>query len=200
MDHALVEESVFQSATPDTPIGSGPRSYRRPQIIHVCADLAHRGFECVNRPGFTRHAFLAHKFRRSWVVMNVERYTEEFRIEAINQVTDWGHPVAEVASRLGVISHSLYQWIRRYRVPEGDCHAADDQVAGLGRLKDDLSQVTEEHDKKMGAAYFTKASEAGTRLLKNSMLTTLRTDRARRWRFIQVVVNLGYVIPTRQAA
>ena len=50
--------------------------------------------------------------------MSAKRYTEEFRIEAVKQVTDRGHPVAEVASRLGVTSYSLYQWIRRYRVPE----------------------------------------------------------------------------------
>jgi transposase len=49
--------------------------------------------------------------------MSGKRYTEEFRLEAVKQVTDRGHPVAEVASRLGVTSHSLYQWIRRYRVP-----------------------------------------------------------------------------------
>ncbi len=36
--------------------------------------------------------------------MSAKRYTEEFRIEAVKQVTDRGHPVAEVASRLGVTS------------------------------------------------------------------------------------------------
>ncbi len=37
-----------------------------------------------------------------------QRVTEEFKIEAVKQVTDRGHLVAEVAVRLGVSSHSLY--------------------------------------------------------------------------------------------
>jgi len=46
-----------------------------------------------------------------------QRFTEEFKIEAVKQVTDRGHPVAEVAVRLGVSAHSLYTWIKRYGVP-----------------------------------------------------------------------------------
>jgi transposase len=30
------------------------------------------------------------------------RFTEEFKVEAVRQVTERGHPVAEVAARLGV--------------------------------------------------------------------------------------------------
>jgi transposase len=41
--------------------------------------------------------------------MRGKRYTEEFKIEAVKQVTERGHPVAEVASRLGVTTHSLYK-------------------------------------------------------------------------------------------
>jgi len=40
--------------------------------------------------------------------MSANRYTEEFRMEAVKPVTDRGDPVAEVASRLGVTTHSLY--------------------------------------------------------------------------------------------
>jgi len=39
-----------------------------------------------------------------------KRYPEEFKIEAVNQVVERGHNVAEVASRLGMTSHSLYAW------------------------------------------------------------------------------------------
>ena len=42
-----------------------------------------------------------------------KRYTEEFRREAVRQIREHGHPVAEVAERLGVSTHSLYQWIKR---------------------------------------------------------------------------------------
>ena len=34
--------------------------------------------------------------------MSGKRYTEEFKIAAVKQVTDRGHPAAEVAERLGV--------------------------------------------------------------------------------------------------
>jgi transposase len=42
--------------------------------------------------------------------MSSKRYPEEFRIEAVKQVTERGHSVAEVASRIGVSQHSLYEW------------------------------------------------------------------------------------------
>ncbi len=59
------------------------------------------------RPGVTGH-FLADKLRPSSGVMSVKRYTEEFRIDTVKQVADRGHPVPEVASRLGVTIQSLY--------------------------------------------------------------------------------------------
>jgi transposase len=42
------------------------------------------------------------------VNMSKKRYTEEFKIEAVRQVVERGHSVAEVASRLGMTTHSLY--------------------------------------------------------------------------------------------
>ena len=36
-------------------------------------------------------------------------FPEEFKIEAVKQVTERGYPAANVASRLGVSAHSLYQ-------------------------------------------------------------------------------------------
>ena len=35
--------------------------------------------------------------------MSNQRYPEEFKIEAVRQVTERGHSVAEVSSRLGTI-------------------------------------------------------------------------------------------------
>jgi transposase len=49
--------------------------------------------------------------------MGAKPYTEKFRIKAVKQLADRRHPVAEVASRLGMTGHSLRQWVRRYRVP-----------------------------------------------------------------------------------
>lgn len=46
--------------------------------------------------------------------MSSKRYTEEFKAEAVKQVTDRGHSVADVAGRLGVSIHSLYAWRKQY--------------------------------------------------------------------------------------
>ncbi|RMR26254.1 Conjugal transfer protein [Pseudomonas savastanoi pv. glycinea] len=46
--------------------------------------------------------------------MSNPRYPEEFKIQAVNQVTEKKLPVADVAARLGVSTHSLYAWIKRY--------------------------------------------------------------------------------------
>jgi len=46
--------------------------------------------------------------------MSGKRYTGEFKIEAVRQVTDRGYPVKEVAERLGVTTHSLYAWLKKF--------------------------------------------------------------------------------------
>ena len=62
-----------------------------------------------------------------------QRFTEEFKIEAVKQVTDRGHPVAEVAVRLGVSAHSLYTWIKRYSVPAEQRAERDSQADEIRR-------------------------------------------------------------------
>lgn len=42
--------------------------------------------------------------------MSGKRYTDEFKIEAVRQMTEGGYPVKEVAQRLGVTTKSLYDW------------------------------------------------------------------------------------------
>ncbi len=46
--------------------------------------------------------------------MNGKRYPEEFKIEAVKQVTVTDHSMADVAQRLGATTHSPYAWIKRY--------------------------------------------------------------------------------------
>ena len=42
------------------------------------------------------------------------RYPEEFKIEAVKQVTDRGYKIGEVAKRLGVTPKSMRDWIKKY--------------------------------------------------------------------------------------
>jgi len=91
--------------------------------------------------------------------MSSKRYTEEFKIEAVKQITERGYSVQEVAARLGVTTHSLYAWRKKYG--HGPQHATqmDDQQAEIKRLKAELRRVTEERDiLKKATAYFAKES------------------------------------------
>jgi transposase len=63
--------------------------------------------------------------------MSNPRYPEEFKIQAVNQVTEKKLPVAEVAARLGVSAHSLYAWIKRYSKPQAERQQDNDQHAEL---------------------------------------------------------------------
>ena len=91
--------------------------------------------------------------------MSGKRYPEEFKIEAVQQVTERGHAVADVAARIGVSVFSLYDWIKRYSVPEAERIEQQGQNAEIRRLKAELKRVTEERDiLKKAAAYFAKES------------------------------------------
>lgn len=87
--------------------------------------------------------------------MTSKRYTEEFKIEAVKQVTDRGYSVAEVAERLGTTSHSLYAWMKRYGEQSPQQANRSDDQAEIAKLKAELRRVTEERDiLKKAAAYF----------------------------------------------
>lgn len=91
--------------------------------------------------------------------MSSRRYPEEFKIEAVKQITEKRYSVAEVSSRLGVSQHSLYEWIKRYSLPEAERSEVQSQQAELRRLRAELKRVTEERDiLKKAAAYFAKES------------------------------------------
>ena len=91
--------------------------------------------------------------------MSGKRYTDEFKIAAVKQVTERGHPAREVADRLGVSIHSMYSWIKRYDVSDEERVASDEQADEVRRLKAELKRVTDERDiLKKAAAYFAKLS------------------------------------------
>jgi len=49
--------------------------------------------------------------------MKGKRYTDEFKKEAVKQVTDRGYSVSDVAKRLGTTTHRLYLWLKKYGDP-----------------------------------------------------------------------------------
>lgn len=92
--------------------------------------------------------------------MSRVRYTEEFKIEAVKQVVDRGHRVADVATRLGISSHSLYQWIKLYSKPAEERQQDADLQSENRRLKAELKRVSEERDiLKKATAYFARESD-----------------------------------------
>ena len=66
--------------------------------------------------------------------MSNPRYPEEFKIQAVNQVTAKKLHVADVAARLGVST----AWIKRYSKPQVERQQDDDQHAELRRLRAEL--------------------------------------------------------------
>lgn len=91
--------------------------------------------------------------------MSSKRYTEQFKVEAVKQVTERGFPVAQVAARLGVTTHSLYAWLKRYGESAIEHQVQRDQAAEFKRVQAELRRVTEERDiLKKAAAYFAKVS------------------------------------------
>lgn len=88
--------------------------------------------------------------------MGKANFTEEFKTDAIKQITERGYSVAEVSQRLGVSTHSLYGWIKRYSASPGMV-AKGDQSSEIRRLKQELVRVTEERDiLKKATAYFAR--------------------------------------------
>lgn len=91
--------------------------------------------------------------------MSKQRYPEEFKAEAVKQITERGHKVADVSARLGVSQHSLYEWIKARRTPPVERQAQLSQADELRRLMAELKRVTEERDiLKKAAAYCAKQS------------------------------------------
>ena len=87
--------------------------------------------------------------------MGKANFSDDFKRDAVLQITERGYPVAEVSQRLGVSQHSLYEWKRKFSKPSDS--SDDDQAAEIRRLKQELVRVTEERDiLKKATAYFAK--------------------------------------------
>ncbi len=92
--------------------------------------------------------------------MSSKWYPDEFKIEAVKQVVDGGHSVADVASRLGMTTHSLYTWIKKFGPDSREHITKTDEQAEIRRLKKELKRTTEERDLlKKAAVYFANQPE-----------------------------------------
>ena len=81
------------------------------------------------------------------------RYSDEFKIDAVAQVTERGYSVKDVAERLGVSTKSLYTWMAQFSRPQRQTG----QETEVRRLKKELARVTEERDiLKKATAYFAR--------------------------------------------
>ncbi len=93
--------------------------------------------------------------------MSSRRYSEEFKIEAVKQVTERGHSVSDVSKRLGVTTNSLYAWISASRGSKNtSASGSTDAIRRENvRLKSELKRVEEERDiLKKAAAYIARES------------------------------------------
>lgn len=77
--------------------------------------------------------------------MGNARSSDEFKRDAVRQMTDRGYPVAEVSQRLGVSQHSFYELRKKFSKPATGS-GEDDQAAEVRRLKRELARVTERVD------------------------------------------------------
>ncbi len=78
--------------------------------------------------------------------MSANKFTDEFKRDAVAQVEDRGYPVREVSERLGVSTKSSYTWQKQFSRPARVIHEVDAQADEIRWLKRDLLRVTEERD------------------------------------------------------
>ncbi|WP_462173390.1 IS3 family transposase [Pseudoalteromonas xiamenensis] len=78
--------------------------------------------------------------------MSGKRYPEEFKIEAVKQVVDRGHSIADVAKRLDITTHSLYAWVKKYGPDNKQYNDLSEARAEIKRLQKELKRATEERD------------------------------------------------------
>ncbi|MBD8010677.1 MULTISPECIES: IS3 family transposase [Acinetobacter] len=80
--------------------------------------------------------------------MSGQRYTPEFKDEAIKLITERGYSVTDVAERLGVSQHSIYKWLKAIQPLRNnpDEHELLEAKKEILRLKSQLRQTEEERD------------------------------------------------------
>ena len=86
--------------------------------------------------------------------MGKGNFSDEFKRDAVRQITERGYRITEVSQRLGVSQHSLYAWKRKFSKAGSDDDGKDAQIR---QLKRELARVTEERDiLNKATAYFAR--------------------------------------------
>ena len=79
--------------------------------------------------------------------MSSNKFSDEFKRDAVTQITERGYPVREVSERLGVSPYSLYAWKKKFaKATSGE----SEKDAEIRRLKKELARVSEERDTSAG--------------------------------------------------
>lgn len=77
--------------------------------------------------------------------MRKPKFSDDFKRDAVHQISVWGYPVREVSESLGVSTHSLYKWMKMYARAASQAASVDHEVENR-RLKRELARMTEERD------------------------------------------------------
>jgi len=77
--------------------------------------------------------------------MGKPKFSDDFKQDAVHQITVRGYPVREVSERLGVSTHSLYKWMKIYTRTASQATSVDHEAENR-RLKRELMRMTEERD------------------------------------------------------
>jgi len=94
--------------------------------------------------------------------MSNQRYSPEFKDEAVRQIVDRGYSVTDVSERLGVSAHSLYKWVKAVKPDKTDEQAAAliEARSEVLKLRSQLKRTEEERDiLKKAARYFAQSPE-----------------------------------------
>ena len=94
--------------------------------------------------------------------MGTQRFTLEFKEEAVRQVVERGYRVPDVAARLGVSAHSLYKWVKAVSPDRSEQQSQEllKAKSEVLRLRSQLLRTEEERDLlKKAARYFAREPE-----------------------------------------
>lgn len=80
--------------------------------------------------------------------MSTQRFTLEFKAEAIRQVIEHGYSVVKTSERLGVSTHNLYKWVKVVTPDKTEKQAGEllEAKGEILRLRDQMRRLEEGRD------------------------------------------------------